>query len=92
MQVCFHELGSDPRGRARLALGTKDGLERVSEVFLDSHERRNGILASVQRGDGGEFAFYLLRPEKPAEQIATYEDHIVYATIGPDDADLRHFA
>ena len=85
MQVYFHKLGSDPKADP-LVLGAKDGLERVSEVFLDNRYRRNAILASVQRGDGGEWAFYVLRAEAPPLQIATYEDRIVYATIGPDDA------
>ena len=35
MQVYFHKLGSDWKSDT-LALGTKDGLERVSEVFLDN--------------------------------------------------------
>ena len=85
MQVYFHKLGTDPKADA-LVLGARDGLERVSEVFLDNRYRRNAVLASVQRGDGGEFAFYVLRADAPAQQIATYEDRIVYATVGPDDA------
>ena len=35
MQVYFHRVGSDAKTDV-LALGAKDGLERVSEVFLDS--------------------------------------------------------
>ena len=85
MQVYFHRLG----GRADadpLVLGAKDGLERVSEVFLDNRYGRNAILASVQRGDGGEWAHYVLREGKPALQVANYPDKVVYAAIGPDDA------
>jgi len=85
MQVYFHKLGADPKTDT-LALGAKDGLERVSEVFLDNRYRRSAILASVQRGDGGEWAFYVMRTDAPPQQIATYEDRIVYATVGPDDA------
>ncbi|HKD22895.1 MAG TPA: prolyl oligopeptidase family serine peptidase, partial [Rhizomicrobium sp.] len=85
MQVYFHRLGTDP-AKDTLALGAKDGLERVSEVFLENRYKRPAILASVQRGDGGEWAFYVLKPDQPAEQVATYEDRIVFATIGPDDA------
>jgi prolyl oligopeptidase len=85
MQVYFHHLGSDPKTDT-LALGTKDGLERVSEVFLDNRYKRPEILASVQRGDGGEWAFYVLRQDAPPLQVATYEDRIVFAAIGPDDA------
>jgi prolyl oligopeptidase len=85
MQVYFHRLGgnadSDPP-----ALGTKDGLERVSEVFLDNRYGRTNILASVQRGDGNQWAHYVLSEGKPPVQVTTYTDKIVFATIGPDDA------
>jgi len=85
MQVYFHRLGTDAKADT-LALGAKDGLERVSEVFLENRYRRGAVLASVQRGDGGQWAFYVLKPEAPAEEVATYDDRIVFATIGPDDA------
>lgn len=85
MQVYFHRLG-DNRSSDSLALGTKDGLERVSEVFLDNRYDRPAILASVQRGDGGQWAFYILREGQPAIEVANYPDRIVYAAIGPDDA------
>ncbi|MGH6889430.1 MAG: prolyl oligopeptidase family serine peptidase [Rhizomicrobium sp.] len=85
MQVYFHRLGENWKGDA-LTLGKKDGLERVSEVFLDNRYDRPAILASVQRGDGGEWAFYVLRQGQPAVEVANYPDRIVYAAIGPDDA------
>lgn len=85
MQVYFHRLGDGGTGD-RLVLGSKDGLERVSEVFLDNRYDRQAILASVQRGDGGEWAFYVLRDGQPAVEVANYPDKIVYAAIGPDDA------
>jgi len=85
MQVYFHRLGDDWKTDA-LALGAKDGLERVSEVFLDNRYDRDAVLASVQRGDGGEWAHYVLREGAAPLQVATYTDRIVYATIGPDDA------
>ena len=40
----------------------------------------------MQRGDGNEWAFYVLRADAPPQRSATYEDRIVYATFGPDDA------
>ncbi len=85
MQVYFHRVGADWNSDA-LALGAKNGLERVSEVFLDNRYGRKAILASVQRGDGGEWAFYVLGKDTPPIQVATYADRIVYAAIGPDDA------
>ena len=85
MQVYFHKLGSDA-SKDTLALGTKDGLERVSEVFLENRFGRDDILASVQRGDGGEWAFYVLGEGKAPNPVATYADRVVYATIGADGA------
>src|SRR5438309_2588434 len=85
MQVYFHRLGSNPKNDA-LALGTKDGLERVSEVFLDNRFNRPAIMAMVQRGDGNIWTFYVLREGDRPVQIGAYRDNIVFATIGPDDA------
>ncbi len=85
MQVYYHRLADDP-SKDTLALGQKDGLERVSEVFLDNRYDRGAVLVSVQRGDGGEWAFYVLREGQAPVQVANYPDRIVYAAIGPDDA------
>ena len=85
MQVYSHALGADWHSDP-LVLGERDGLERVSEIFLDNRYAQAEVLASVQRGDGGEWAHYVLRPGAPPLQVATYADKIVYAAIGPDDA------
>lgn len=85
MQVFFHKLGSDAKNDAP-ALGTKDGLERVSEIFLDNRFNLPRVMAMVQRGDGNLWAFYVLAPGAAPVQIGTYTDEIVYATFGPDGA------
>jgi prolyl oligopeptidase len=85
MQVYFHQLGANANADP-LVLGAKDGLERVSEVFLTNRYGRDAILASVQRGDGNEWANYVLRAGTPPLPVSTYADKIVYAAIGPDDA------
>lgn len=85
MQVYFHKLGADPKSDA-LVLGTKDGLKRVSEIFLDNRFNRPSIMAMVQRGDGNIWAFYVLKQGAAPVQVGTYDDDIVFATIGPDDA------
>jgi prolyl oligopeptidase len=61
-------------------------LERISEVFLDNRNGLAPVLASVQRGDGGEWAHYVLREDAPPVRVATYADKIVFATLGPDGA------
>jgi len=85
MQVYFHTLGQ-PQAADTLALGKADGLERISEIFLDNRFDRPSIMAMVQRGDGNIWAYYVLKPGAPAIQIGSYDDDVVYATMGPDDA------
>src|SRR5215472_11685693 len=85
MQVYFHALGGDAV-KDPLVLGKAEGLERVSEVFLSNRYDRGSIMAMVQRGDGNIWAFYVLAPGAKPVQVGTYDDKIVYATIGPDDA------
>ncbi len=85
MQVYFHVLGTDA-AKDSLALGRADGLERVSEVFLDNRHALREIIAMVQRGDGNTWAMYVLRRSAPAVRVATYGDGVVYATFGPDGA------
>ncbi len=85
IQVYYHALGADWR-KDPLVLGARDGLERVSEVFLSNRADLDDILVSVQRGDGGEWAHYVLRPGHAPLQVSTYADKIASAAIGPDDA------
>jgi prolyl oligopeptidase len=83
--VYFHRLGTDA-AKDTLALGARDGLERVSEVFLDNRFNLPSIMAMVQRGDGNLWAFYVLKEGEAPVQIGTIADDVVYATIGPDGA------
>src|SRR5204863_7423873 len=85
MQVYFHKLGSDA-AKDPLVLGSKDGLDRVSEVFLSNPFNLPAVMAMVQRGDGNIWAFYVLKEGAAPVQVATYTDAIVFATIGPDGA------
>ena len=85
-QVYFHKLGSDA-AKDPLVLGAKDGLERVSEIFLDTRYGNDDGFVWVQRGDGNQWAYYVLpRNGGAAIQIATYADHLAFATLGPDGA------
>jgi prolyl oligopeptidase len=83
VQVYFHTLGT-PAARDPLALGRADGLERVSEVFLDNRHALPQIMAMVQRGDGNTWSMYVLRRGAQPLRLATYADQVVYATFGPD--------
>ncbi|HEY2070178.1 MAG TPA: hypothetical protein VGG48_11540 [Rhizomicrobium sp.] len=89
MQVYFHTLGADPKTDT-LALSKADGLERISEIFLDNRFDRPSIMAMVQRGDGNTWAYYVLKQgTAPALQIGTYTDDVVFATIGADDRSME---
>lgn len=85
MQVYFHVIGTDA-AKDPLVLATKDGLERVSEVFLDNEQNLPKVLARVQKGDGGIWAHYVLEQGKPVVRIGRHEDEIVFSAFGPDGA------
>ena len=74
--VYFHTLGSDV-AKDPLVLGPKNGLERVSEIYLDTLYGRDQCFVRVQRGDGNQWAFYVLsRPEEERE-VRTDDDKLV---------------
>ena len=83
LQVYFHKIGT-PVASDKLVLGKANGLERVSELFLDNRANRPEIMCMVQRGDGNTWAYYVLKDGAPPLQVGAYDDTIVYATIGPD--------
>ena len=81
-QVYYHKLGDDPAAD-RYVLGRD--FPKVAEIFLGNRNNPRYVVASVANGDGGDYAQYLLTPEG-ARQISRFEDRIVSATVGPDDA------
>lgn len=85
VRVYFHRLGGDWHDDA-LVLGPDQGLERVSEVFLDTRAHSDKLFVSVQRGDGNQWAFYVADPGGQPVQLASYDDHVVSATLGADGA------
>jgi len=85
VQVYYHALGTDA-AKDPLVLGAKDGLEKVSEVFLDNRNNLKTVMALVQRGDGNIWSYYVLEKGKAPIRVGTYADDIVYATFGPDGA------
>ncbi len=88
MQLWSRKLGT-PLSSDKYETGKE--LPRIAEItvqVLKSKSAHNGsALATVQKGDGGEFIFFLRSPKTNAwTQIAQYEDRIVQAEFGPDDA------
>jgi prolyl oligopeptidase len=84
-QAYFHKLGDDWR-KDVLVLGAKQNLPRVAEIYLDNRAGGDFVLASVQKGDGGEWEQWLLRAGAAPVRFAKFEDRVVAATIGPDGA------
>jgi len=80
-QLYFHALGSSAESD-RYELG-KD-LPRIAEIKVTLHAGSGRLLASVQNGDGGEFAFFLRSAEGKWQPVAKFEDRLVQAAFGPD--------
>jgi prolyl oligopeptidase len=81
-QVYYHELGQ-PAEKDRYELG-KD-LPRIAEIQLKMDRESGRLLATVQKGDGGEFALFLRSRDGAWRQFSTFEDGIVQASFGPRD-------
>lgn len=82
MAAYFHELGQDP---ARDAYIFGNDLPKIAEIGLSSRYNKRYVLASVANGDGGEFAHYLIDRDNRVTQVTHFADHVVAATVGPDD-------
>jgi prolyl oligopeptidase len=82
-QVYFHKLGTSD-AEDTYSIG-KD-FPRIAEIVLEGSRDGRYILASVANGDGGEFAHYLLGPDKTWKQITQFSDQIKAARLGRDNA------
>jgi prolyl oligopeptidase len=82
-QVYFHKLGT-PDMEDTYSIG-KD-FPRIAEIVLEASRDGRYILATVANGDGGEFAHYLLGPDKTWKQIIQFRDQIKAARLGRDNA------
>jgi prolyl oligopeptidase len=81
-QVYFHALGT-PTEQDRYEIGK--GFPRIAEIQLDMHRSTGRLLATVQRGDGGEFALYLRTEEGRWRQFSVFGDRTLQAAFGPND-------
>jgi prolyl oligopeptidase len=79
-QVYYHQLGT-PTDNDRYEMG-KD-LPRIAEIRLEMDDKSGRLLASVQNGDGGEFAHFLRAPDGKWAQFSSFKDKIVDAVFGP---------
>lgn len=81
-QVWFHKLGTDPI-RDTYEIG-KD-FPRIAEIQLDPEKNSGRVLATVQYGDGGEFAHYLRNTDGGWRQITDYADRHLQVIFAPCD-------
>jgi prolyl oligopeptidase len=81
-QVYHHKLGTDS-DRDRYVLG-KD-FPRIAEIFLDTSPDGRYLLATVQKGDGGEFEHHLRGPGGKWTQLTRYADQVSAAAFGQGD-------
>jgi prolyl oligopeptidase len=81
-QVFYHELGT-PTAADRYELG-KDS-PRIAETELKVDRRTGRVLATIQNGDGGEFAHYLRDPDGKWRQFSKFEEKVIQAEFGPDE-------
>jgi prolyl oligopeptidase len=83
VHVHWHQLGSDP-ALDRYEIGHE--FPRIAEIRLETSRDGRFTLASVQRGDGGEFTHWLRSPLGAWHALTRYEDRCVAARLGPDGA------
>lgn len=81
-QLYYHQLGT-PEADDRYELG--EGFPRVAEIQLDADEASGRVLATVQKGDGGEFAHHLRQPDGTWTQLSEFGDRVVHLAFGPRD-------
>ncbi len=79
-QLYFHALGT-PTEKDRYELGNE--LPRIAEIRAEVDPKSGRVLASVQNGDSGEFAFFLRSADGKWRQIAGFQDGLVQAAFGP---------
>jgi len=83
VHVYWHELGGDP-AKDRYEIGRE--FPRIAEIRLETTRGGTVALASVQRGDGGEFTHWLRDPSGAWRALTRYEDRCVAAALGADGA------
>jgi prolyl oligopeptidase len=81
-QVYYHALGT-PTEKDRYEIGKE--FPRIAEIQLQVDNADGRVLATIQNGDGGEFALYVRGSGGTWTQIADYPDRVVQGTFGPDN-------
>jgi prolyl oligopeptidase len=83
VHVHWHLLGTDP-SLDRYEIGRE--FPPIAEIRLQSARDGSATLASVQKGDGGEFTHWQRDRNGTWRALTKYEDRCVAAHIGPEGA------
>jgi prolyl oligopeptidase len=78
-QLWFHRLGTDG-GEDHYEMG--EGLPRIAEIEVDT-DASGRVLASVQDGDSGRFAYFIRRSRGVWDQLADFDDGVVDIVLAP---------
>jgi len=81
-QVYLHQLGKSTE-EDRFEIG--NGLPRIAEIELQMNSKSGHLLATVQNGDGGEFAHFLRSPDTAWHQFSQFDDGIIQVAFGTND-------
>lgn len=80
-QVYFHQIGA-PESQDAYVIGKE--FPRIAEVFMKVMS--NGLLlVTVQNGDGGDFAHYVVQVGQSSTQIARFEDGVKAIACGAEN-------
>ena len=83
VQIYFHKLGTPP-AEDRYELGRD--FPRIAEIDLDVDPATGRLLATVQNGDGGEFAHHLRDADGSWRQISRFGDRTLQVAFGRGSA------
>ena len=82
-QIYFHKVGTLD-AEDTYSIG-KD-FPRIAEIKLEASHDGKYILATVAKGDGGDFSHYLLAPDGNWKQLTQFSDQVKAARLGQDNA------
>ena len=80
-QVFYHRLGTRP-AEDTYAIGKE--FPRIAETALSTSRDGRYVLATVANGDGGDYAFYLRKPDGAWTRVADFDDRVREVRFGLD--------
>jgi prolyl oligopeptidase len=82
-QVYYHKLGTSTE-EDTYVIGKE--FPKIAEIYFETSNDHQYIIAGVANGDGGEYAHYLLDPSDKWTQVTRFEDKIPDIYFGPDNS------